>query len=86
MSDGSGEPSTQPFQPFFTATRFFLGGGGLGNEDTITMSKSSGVCGRLDDVRDVLDEAGPGVEAGVDSGIGDAGGGVIDGILITLGI
>ena len=28
FSDGGGEPSTQPFQPFFTAARFFRGCGG----------------------------------------------------------
>lgn len=44
-------------------------------------SSSSGVCGLLDDVRDVLEEIdGPGVEPGVSSnGKGEfAGGGVTD--------
>lgn len=43
-------------------------------------SKSSGVLGRLDDVREVLDESeGPGVDAGVDGvRIGNDGGGVTD--------
>lgn len=72
--------STQPFQPFFTATRFFRGGRGGG---TICgrSSSSSGVCGLLDEVRDTLDESdGPGVEPGVEGyGGGDiVGGGVID--------
>lgn len=80
FSDGGGEPSTQPFQPFFTATRFLGGSFGLGGAEVTSMmssSSSSGVYGRLEDVRDVEDEIeGPGVDAGED-GIG-GGGGVID--------
>jgi hypothetical protein len=30
FSDGSGEPSTQPFEPFFTAILFLRGSGGGG--------------------------------------------------------
>jgi len=68
FSDGGGDPSTQPFQPFFTATRFFGGGRGAGGGGAVSnSSKSSGVRGLLDEVRDVLDEMeGPGVDAGVD--------------------
>jgi hypothetical protein len=38
FSDGGGDPSTQPFQPFFTATLFFRGCGG---EIGLEGSKSS---------------------------------------------
>ena len=86
FSDGGGEPSTHPFHPFFTATRRFRGclgveGGGEPIACAVSIgSKSSGVLGRLDDVREVLDESeGPGVDAGVDGvRIGNDGGGVTD--------
>lgn len=71
--------STQPFQPFFTATRFFRGG--LGATRRGRSSSSSGVCGLLEEVRETLDESdGPGVEPGVEGyGGGDiVGGGVMD--------
>lgn len=73
FSDGGGEPSTQPFQPFLTATLFFLWAG-VG-EDVATVGSpacvsSSGVRGRLDDVLDVVDQSdGPGVDLG-DEAIG----------------
>lgn len=84
FSDGGGEPSTQPFQPFFTAARLFRGCGGADTTERLCCepksSPSSGVRGLLDDVREVLEEMdGPGVESGVEgSSIGDVGGGVTD--------
>ena len=76
FSDGSGEPSTQPFHPFLAATLFFGGclgfGEASGNKNS---SSSSGVKGRLEDVREVEEEMeGPGVEMGDDG----KGGGVTD--------
>lgn len=63
LAEGSGEPSTQPFHPFLTAIRFFRGWGGGFNVKT--SSSSTGVCGRFDEVLDVLDDMeGPGVEPG----------------------
>lgn len=74
FSDGGGEPSTQPFQPFLTATRFLRGfdtGGGVG----LMSSSSSGVCGLLEDVRDVsIDVEGEGVGVEVNA----SGGGVTE--------
>lgn len=74
LSEGGGDPSTQPFQPFFVATRFLRGGalrvGGSGTSN----SSSSGVCGLLEEVRDVLEECdGPGVEPGVEAKRGEGG-------------
>ena len=75
FSDGGGDPSTQPFQPFRAAGRFLRRRGGSGNSeprrwDSSKSESSSGVCGRLDDVCEVLDEMeGPGVVGG-DEGIG----------------
>jgi len=81
FSDGGGEPSTQPFQPFFTATLFFRGGGGGGGLERSTISgevsgwSSAGVRGRFDEVRDVAEDVdGPGVDCGEDG----IGGGVTD--------
>lgn len=81
FSDGGGEPSTQPFHPFLTATRFFFcfGSGGA-NNGTIS-SSSPGVLGRLDDVREVLEEIeGSGVFSWDDgNGNGElSGGGVTE--------
>lgn len=80
FSEGGGEPSTQPFQPFLTATRFFFcfggAGGGveLGARSSIS-SLSSGVRGRLDEVAEVAEDSdGPGVVGG-DEGMS---GGVIE--------
>jgi len=77
FSDGGGEPSTQPFQPFFTATLFFR----EASLDRSTISgavsgwSSVGVRGRFDEVRDVAEEVdGPGVDCGEDG----IGGGVTD--------
>lgn len=69
LSDGGGEPSTQPFQPFFAATRFLgirlIGRSGGDDGPAWMASPSSGVRRRLDDVHDVLDEMdGPGVGGG----------------------
>jgi len=76
FSDGGGEPSTQPFQPFFTATRFLGGsrrGGGVGMS-----SSSSGVNGLLEEAWDVEEDVeGPGVDAG-DDGRSPGGGGEIE--------
>ena len=74
FSDGGGDPSTQPFQPFRAAGRFLRCRGARKSEsrtsDSSKSESSSGVCGRLDDVREVLDEMeGPGVVGG-DEGIG----------------
>lgn len=73
FSDGGGEPSTQPFHPFLTATLFFLWAGGGGDVATVGSAvwlSSSGVRGRLDDVLDVVDQSdGPGVDLG-DEGMG----------------
>lgn len=90
FSDGGGEPSTHPFHPFLTAVRFFLaccaccccwGGGGGGVAEAMlwrllfSSSPSSGVCGRFDELADVVDEMdGPGVVGGEDG----MGGGVTD--------
>lgn len=81
FSEGGGEPSTQPFQPFLAATLFLRGGRG-GGDDVATLrprsvkpSSSSGVRGRLDEVAEVLDEMdGPGVVGGEDG----MGGGVTE--------
>jgi len=65
LADGSGEPSTQPFQPFLTAMRFFRWRSGVGGlrVKLSSSSSSSGVCGLLEEVLDVLDDMeGPGVE------------------------
>jgi hypothetical protein len=73
--DGGGEPSTQPFQPFRTAGRFLRGrGSGGGGGDTLVTdsisSSSMGVCGLLDEVREVLEDVeGSGVDA-EESGMG----------------
>lgn len=77
--EGGGEPSTQPFQPLRAATRFLrgLGAGGGGGDFVSTLrprwetsSPSSGVCGRFDEVAEVLEEMeGPGVVGG-DEGMG----------------
>jgi len=68
FSDGGGEPSIQPFQPFLTATRFLRGSCAIGRGRLSRSSSSLGVRGRLDDVREVLDELeGPGVEEGEDA-------------------
>lgn len=71
MSEGGGEPSTQPFQPFFAAERFLRGSCGADRVASSVGSKassSSGVRGLLDDVREVLEDIeGPGVEAGVEA-------------------
>jgi hypothetical protein len=70
--DGSGDPSTQPFHPFFIAGRGFRGRGGCGEVLLITprSSSSSGVRGLFEEVREVLEDMeGPGVEAG-DKGMG----------------
>jgi len=75
FSEGGGDPSTQPFHPFLTA------GLRLRSLSTgLTSSKSSGVCGRFEDVLDVLEEIeGPGVDEGVYGKSGDIiGGGVTD--------
>src|SRR5258708_17779955 len=62
LPDGSGEPSTQPFQPFLTAKRFFRGRGGDGGLKD-KPSSSSGGSGRLEEVLEVLDDMEePGVE------------------------
>lgn len=78
FSDGGGEPSTQPFHPFFTATLFFREGCVVGEVATVGSSSkasSCGVRGRLEDVRDVMDDVdGPGVDCGDDA----MGGGVTD--------
>ncbi len=84
FSEGLGEPSIQPFQPFLTAIRFlrcFIWRGIEENVLTLRLrlrllprparsSSSNGVCRRLDELRDVLDEIeGPGVFGG-DDGMG----------------
>jgi hypothetical protein len=59
LSEGTGEPSIHPFHPFLCAMRFFRGlGGGVVWFDSnfIMSSSSSGVRGRLDDVREVAVE------------------------------
>lgn len=67
LSDGGGDPSTQPFQPLRVATRFLRGfcssnSGGEPIEWSNSETPSSGVWGLLDDVRDVVDAIeGPGV-------------------------
>lgn len=69
LSEGGGEPSTQPFQPFFAAARFLRGRGAGGSDSDLgsRISPSSGVLGLLEDVRDVLEDIeGPGVEPGVE--------------------
>ncbi len=83
FSEGGGEPSTQPFQPFFAAERFLRGGADIVRRSScaVTASPSSGVRGRFDEVCDVLDEMeGPGVEAGVEARRrgGDVGDGVTE--------
>lgn len=81
LPEGSGEPSTQPFQPFLTAIRFLRGRGVEGGL-RVKPSSSSGVCGRLEEVRDVLDDMeGPGVEPSehdLMKGGDDGGEGVIE--------
>jgi len=68
LSEGGGEPSTQPFHPFFAAALFLRGGADKVEGRSPKDSSSSGVCGLLDDVRDVLEEIeGPGVDAGVEA-------------------
>jgi hypothetical protein len=77
FSDGGGDPSTQPFQPFLTTGRFLRGCGGRGAGVAADMSRSvsTGVCGLFDDMCDVVDEVqGP----GVGDGEGGMGGGVTD--------
>jgi len=79
--DSGNSPSTQPFQPFLAATRFFLGGltiGGAVDEGCgdqvlrapprgVSSSSSSGVYGLLDEVAEVAEDIeGPGVEDGED--------------------
>jgi hypothetical protein len=82
FSDGGGDPSTHPFHPFFTATRFFRFGLIVNVVGRRPRSSSSfGVRGLLDDVRDVLDELdGPGVDAADAIAAGDngIGGGVTE--------
>jgi len=82
-SSSSSDTSTQPFQPFLVWGRFFRGlggggGGGVALEDasrTDNEKMSSGVWGRFDDARDVVEEIdGPGVVGGDDG----MGGGVTD--------
>jgi hypothetical protein len=92
FSEGGGDPSTQPFQPFLAAARFLRGGGAeiavrcaWASND----SSSSGVRGLLDEVCDVLEEMeGPGVEPGVDAWRrrGEVGDGVTDTERCTVGI
>ncbi len=83
FSEGGGEPSTQPFQPFFAAERFLRGGADIVRRSScaVTASPSSGVRGRFDEACEVLDEMeGPGVEAGVEARRrgGDVGDGVTE--------
>lgn len=81
FSDGGGEPSTQPFQPFLAACRFFLGGlatwSGCGDmvptlrPRSVKLSPSSGVWGLFDDAVEVAEEReGSGVLGGDEGGIG----------------
>lgn len=77
FSDGGGEPSTHPFQPFLTATLFLRG---LEDVGVYFSSSSSGVNGLLDDVRDVPTEV---VGAGVDVEVEARGGGVEGGGGVT---
>ena len=78
FSDGGGEPSTQPFQPFRQAMRRFFWGGGLGGgveEPTlrprsVTLSPSLGVYGLFEEVAEVAEDIdGSGVVGG-DEGMG----------------
>lgn len=82
FSDGGGEPSTQPFQPFLTATRFLLGCRERMDSLKVSRSRSSsssGVRGLLEEVCEVTEEAGPGVERGeAAAGEEGMGGGVTD--------
>lgn len=81
FSDGGGEPSTQPFQPFLAACRFFLGGFATGSgcgdivptlrPRSVRVSPSSGVRGLLEEAVDVAeDKEGSGVLGGDEGGIG----------------
>jgi len=72
----SSSTSTHPFQPFLAAYRFFRWrGSSEAMKDGLESSSSSGVCGRLDEVRDVPPgDEGPGVDCGEDG----MGGGVIE--------
>lgn len=82
LSDGGGEPSTQPFQPLRAAGRFFRGL--LYAASSLSMlccrpgmsSSSSGVKGRFEDTAEVRDDTdGPGVvggEEGMGGGENDA--------------
>lgn len=81
FSDGGGEPSTQPFHPFLTATLFLRGLEPDDCDGSYFSSSSSGVSGLLDDVRDVPTElVGAGVDVEVDAREGgdERGGGVTE--------
>jgi hypothetical protein len=87
LSDGGGEPSTQPFQPLRAFSRIFRGGFSTdgdvdGPARDASSSSSSGVRGRFDDVRDVAPVDGererPGVVIGLHAAGIMGGGGVTD--------
>lgn len=76
LSEGGGEPSTQPFHPFLAAVRFLRsfgigGGGGDPSRWSTSENPSSGVCGRLEEFHDALEVVdGSGVDGGESSGGG----------------